>query len=161
MHIRTAKKEDLDMIAAVEAECFPPKEAASREEFEKRLEYYKDHFWLMTENGRLVAFLDGFVTDEPDITDDMYSRADMHNRDGRWQMIFGVNTLPAYRGRGYAGELIKRAISDAKKQGRLGLVLTCKEPLLNYYARFGFVSEGLSEKSRHGGAEWYQMRLVF
>jgi len=54
---------------------------------------------------------------------------------GAWQMIFGVNTLPAYRNHGYAGELLKRAIADAKDQGRKGLVLTCKDRLVHYYAK--------------------------
>ena len=52
------------------------------------------------------------------------------------------------------------AIFDAKAQGRLGLVLTCKEKLIHYYSKFGFVNEGLS-KSTHGNVEWYQMRLTF
>ena len=40
---------DLKEIARVEAECFPAAEAATEEEFEKRLTFYKDHFWLMFE----------------------------------------------------------------------------------------------------------------
>ena len=75
-------------------------------------------------------------------------------------MIFGVNTLPEYRRRGYAGELLKRAIADAKEQRRKGLVLTCKEQLISYYAKFGFECEGVSE-SVHGNVVWYQMRLGF
>ena len=55
---------------------------------------------------------------------------------------------------------MKRAIFDAKAQGRLGLVLTCKEKLIHYYSKYGFVNEGLS-KSTHGNVEWYQMRLTF
>ena len=55
---------------------------------------------------------------------------------------------------------MERAIQQAKAQGRAGLVLTCKERLLPYYARFGFVNEGVSS-SAHGGAVWYQMRLAF
>ena len=53
-----------------------------------------------------------------------------------------------------------RAIADAHTQGRKGLVLTCKEKLLHYYAKFGFVNEGVSG-STHGGVVWYQMRLKF
>ena len=41
-------------------------------------------------------------------------------------MIFGVNTLPDYRRRGYAARLIEALIADAKEQGRRGVVLTCK-----------------------------------
>ena len=40
------------------------------------------------------------------------------------------------------------------------LVLTCKDHLVHYYAKFGFVSEGVSG-STHGGVVWYQMRLTF
>lgn len=160
MTIRTATMNDLNAITAVEAECFPAAEAASREEFFKRLTYYNDHFWLMFDEDKLIAFVDGFVTDEETLTDEMFNDASLHNPNGAWQMIFGVNTIPDYRKHGYAGELIKSCIADAKAQGRKGLVLTCKEKLLHYYAKFGFVNEGLSE-SDHGGAEWYQMRITF
>lgn len=76
-------------------------------------------------------------------------------------MIFGVNTLPEYRRHGYAGELIRCAIDDTKRQGCRGLVLTCKERLVSYYAKFGFADEGITEKSTRGNIEWHQMRLSF
>ena len=160
MLIRTATMEDLEAVAAVEAECFPPAEAATKEAFAKRLEYYGNHFWLMYDGDKLISFVDGFVTDEADLTDEMYEKAELHNEHGAWQMIFGVNTVPSYRKRGCAGKLIKRAIADAKAQGRKGLVLTCKDRLISYYAKFGFVNEGVSE-SVHGNAVWNQMRLTF
>ena len=160
MLIRNATQEDLDAISQVEAECFPPAEAATKEEFAKRLAYYGSHFWLMFDGDKLIAFVDGFVTDEADLTDEMYEKAEMHRENGDWQMIFGVNTSPAYRKKGYAGELIKRAIADAREQGRKGLVLTCKDRLIPYYAKFGFVNEGVSE-SAHGNVVWNQMRLTF
>ncbi len=159
MIIRTATMDDLDAISKVEAECFPAAEAATREEFAERLEYYGNHFWLLFDEERLIAFVDGFVTDEQDLTDEMYEKASMHNEDGAWQMIFGVNTIPEYRKQGHAGKLIRKAIEDAKEQGRKGLVLTCKDKLVDYYAKFGFVNEGKSDKSNHGGVEWNQMRL--
>ena len=161
MEIRTATGADLDAIAAVEAACFPAAEAATPAEFAERLRYYGDHFWLLWEDGRLAAFADGFVTDEPDLTDEMYERAELHRENGAWQMIFGVNTLPEYRRQGRAGALLRRAIEDAQRQGRKGLVLTCKERLTAYYAGFGFADEGVTEKSTHGGAVWHQMRLRF
>ena len=160
MIIRTADIMDLDDIAAIEAACFPPAEAAARDEFKERLTYYGNHFWLMFEGGKLIAFVDGCTTDIPDLTDEMYERADMHDEKGAWQMIFGVNTLPEYRKNGYAGELIRRCIADARGQGRKGVVLTCKDALVPYYAKFGFISEGVSE-SVHGGVRWNQMRVRF
>ena len=161
MDIRYATIEDIKAITAVETECFPPAEAATEKEFIERVRYYGNHFWLMFEQEKLIAFVDGFVTDEPDLTDEMYENASMHNENGAWQMIFGVNTLPTYRKYGYAGKLIRRAIEDAKQQGRKGLVLTCKDKLVPYYAKFGFQDEGVTDKSTHGNVVWHQMRLVF
>ena len=160
MEIRNATMDDLPAIAAVEAACFPAAEAATAEEFAGRLAHYADHFWLLFEDGQLAAFVDGFCTDTPDLTDEMYADAALHDENGAWQMIFGVNTLPEYRRRGLAGQLLETAIAAAKQQGRKGLVLTCKDKLVHYYARFGFVNEGVSE-SAHGGVTWYQMRLTF
>ena len=160
MLIRTATIEDLQQIAEVEAACFPPAEAATEDEFVQRLEYY-NHFWLMfDENDKLIAFVDGMVTDQADLTDEMYEKGELHNENGAWQMIFGVNTIPSCRKKGYAGELIRRAIEDARAQGRKGLVLTCKDRLIPYYSKFGFVLEGVSE-SVHGNVVWNQMRLTF
>lgn len=158
--IRTATPADLDAVAAVEAACFPAAEAATRDELADRLAHYGDHFWLMFDGGTLIAFVDGMVTDRTDLTDDLYADAALHDAHGAWQMIFGVNTLPDYRRHGCAGQLIERAIADARAQGRRGLVLTCKDRLVHYYAKFGFVSEGVSS-STHGGVVWYQMRLTF
>ena len=160
MKIRTATIAHIDAIAQVESLCFPQAEAATREQIAERVKAYGNHFWLMLDEGKLIAFVDGMVTDEADLTDEMYEKADMHNEQGQWQMIFGVNTIPEYRRNGYAGELIKRAIADAKEQGRKGLVLTCKDKLVRYYAKFGFENEGVSE-SEHGNVVWNQMRLEF
>ena len=160
MEIRTASLQDLEDIAAVEAACFPVAEAATKAEFAERIQHYGDHFLLLYDKQKLIAFVDGFVTDEQNLTDEMYEKASLHNENGAWQMIFGVNTLPEYRRNGYAGELICRAIQDAKKQGRKGLVLTCKDRLVPYYAKFGFVNEGVSD-SAHGNVVWNQMRLTF
>ena len=160
MEIRTATFKDLDAVSAVEAACFPAAEAATPAEFEERLRYYGSHFWLMFDSEKLIGFVDGMVTDKADLSDDLYAQASLHDENGAWQMIFGVNTLPEYRRQGVAAALLKQAIADAKAQGRKGLVLTCKDKLVHYYAKFGFVSEGVSE-STHGGVVWYQMRLTF
>ena len=90
----------------------------------------------------------------------MYENAALHNESGAWQMIFGVNTLPAYRRQGCAGRVMERVIADARAQGRRGCVLTCKAALVHFYETFGYVNEGRST-STHGGAEWYDMRLTF
>ena len=158
--LRHAAMADLPAVTAVEADCFPPAEAATGEDFARRLAVYPDHFWLLWEGERLVSFVNGMTTDEPDLRDEMYQNAALHQPDGAWQMIFGVNTLPDCRRKGYAARALQAAIDDARAAGRKGLVLTCKDHMVHYYAKFGFVEEGMSG-STHGGAAWHQMRLTF
>lgn len=160
MKIRSASIKDLEAVASVESECFPKEEAAKEEDFKNRLTYYPNHFWLLEDQGKLVAFVNGMVSNESILTDEMYERAEMHDENGAWQMIFGVNTIPEYRRRGCAAQVINKVIADARSQNRKGLVLTCKDKLIHYYEKFGFVNEGVS-KSVHGGAVWYDMRLTF
>lgn len=160
MEIRKATSADVEAVAAVEAACFPAAEAATEAEFRDRLAVYGNHFLLLFDEDRLVGFIDGFVTDEKDLRDEMYADASLHDEQGAWQMIFGLNTVPPYRRRGCAGRLIEALKTEASKEGRKGIVLTCKDKLVPYYARFGFVSEGVSG-STHGGVTWYQMRLTF
>ena len=159
MQIRTAVPADLQGIVNIEAECFPAAEAATEASLSGRLAFYPNHFWVQLDGDRMIGFVNGMVTDEPDLRDEMYEDASLHNENGAWQMIFGVNTIPECRKKGYAGQLIRCAIEQAKKEGRKGLVLTCKDKLLHYYGEFGFVNEGVS-KSVHGNVVWYQMRLT-
>ena len=161
MQIRTAVMADLAAVTAVEAACFPAAEAATEREFARRLAVYPNHFWLLEEDdGTLVSFINGMVTDEPILRDEMYENAALHREDGAWQMIFGVNTLPRYRRKGCAARVMERVIADARAQGRKGCVLTCKGRLIHYYETFGFQNEGVSS-STHGGVVWYDMRLIF
>ena len=160
MDIRHATLADLAAITAVEAECFPPAEAAGEESLRRRLAAFPDHFWLLFDGDTLVGFVNGMVTDIPDLSDEMYDNAALHDPKGAWQMICGVDTIPAYRRRGLAEQVLRRVIDDARAQGRKGLVLTCKDRLIPYYAKLGFVNEGISQ-SVHGNVVWYQMRLTF
>lgn len=160
MTIRHAHTADLDALDALEQLCFPPEEAATRASFSRRLAVFPKHFWLAEENGQILACVNGCVSDSPLLQDEMFEDATLHNEQGAWQMLFGVETRPDMQGRGLASALMRRMIEDAKAQGRKGVVLTCKEALLDFYRRFGFENEGISA-SQHGGAVWYDMRLRF
>ena len=159
MDIRTAVPADLDAVTALEAACFPPAEAASRAALAVRLGAFAHTFWLLWEGQELLAMVGGMTAAQRDLTDEMYAGDKLYDPDGPWLMIFTVGSRPDCRGKGYPSQLMAEAIRTAKEQGRAGLVLTCKEGLLAYYERFGFVNEGVSS-SEHGGALWYQMRLI-
>lgn len=158
--IRHASSEDLEAITDLEAVCFPKEEAATKESFTDRLRAYPECFWLLETDGCLVSMVNGMATNSPVLCDEMYSDSSFHDADGEWQMIFGVETRPDYRRRGYADYLLRTVIAEVQSRNRKGIVLTCKKGLLHYYEKFGFVNEGLSE-SKHGGEIWYQMKLIF
>lgn len=160
MYIRKATYADASVLAEIEQICFPPEEKASATTIRERLKAFPDGFWLLEKNGKVVGFVNGLATNEAELIDEMYADTSFHRPHGQWQMIFGVDVLPEYRNRGLAAIMLRRVIDDSYKAKRKGLVLTCKEHLVHYYERFGFIDEGISS-STHGGAIWHKMRLEF
>lgn len=70
--IRPARLDDLDEISSLERLCFPEEEAASKAAFFERLSIYANHFWLPEKDGHIVSMVNGMVTDDKDLCDEMY-----------------------------------------------------------------------------------------
>ena len=160
MIIRQANIDDLDAVTELESRCFPAAEAADRKAFECRLSNYPECFWVAEKDKQIICIINGMSTDSKDLCDEMYEGTELYAAEGKWLMLFGVATLPEYQCKGHASLLMGYVINEARKQKRCGIVLTCKENLIPFYEKFGYVSEGVSD-SVHGNAEWYQMRLTF
>ncbi len=80
--IRTAEPADLEAIARVELACFPAAEAADRKSLKERLEVFPESF-LVAEAGRqIIGFINGAVTDERAIADEMFEDISLHNPSG-------------------------------------------------------------------------------
>ena len=158
--IRQVTPEDLDEVTAVEAACFPEAEAATRESFEQRIKTFPDSFFVAVHDGRIIGFINGCVTDERTIRDEMFEDSSLHDPDGSYQSIFGLDVLEEYRRQGIAEKLMEYLIATARERGKKGLILTCKDRLIHYYSKFGYKNLGISA-SVHGGAVWYDMLLEF
>lgn len=158
--IRKVKKEDLEQIYQVESICFPAAEAARKQSLKERIDTFPDSFLVAEADGRIIGFINGAVTDSPVIRDEMFEDSSLHQEDGSYQSIFGLDVHPDYRGQGIAADLMQHLMGQAKKQNKAGLILTCKETLISFYEQFGYRSMGISE-SVHGGAVWYDMILEF
>lgn len=157
--IRNVRKEDLDRVTEVEAICFPAAEAAERESFERRIEAFPESFFVAEdESGRIIGFINGCVTDERTIRDEMFEDCGLHRADGRYQSIFGLDVIPEWRCKGVAASLMNHMIRTSKERGKKGVILTCKDRLIHYYEKFGYQNLGVSG-SVHGGAVWYDMLL--
>ena len=125
-----------------------------------RLSVYPEYFWIIQDGETVIGFIDGPVVNQPAIIDEMFANTSMNDINGLYQSVFGLSVLPEYRKQGYASKLMEALIEDARKAGRKGCILTCKERLISYYEKFGYRNQGVS-KSEHGGAVWYDMLLEF
>lgn len=158
--IRQASIKDLDEITKVEASCFPEAEAATRESLEQRIYTFPESFFVAELEGKIIGFINGCIINGTVIYDELYKDSTLHIPDGKYQTIFGLDVMPEYRKQGVAAQLMNYMIKISKASGRKGVILTCKERLIHYYEKFGYVNKGISE-SVHGGAEWYDMILEF
>lgn len=160
MNFRNATIEDLEEINLIENSCFPPNEAATFESLSKRLKVFPNHFWILENNDNIIGYINGMVTNNKTINDEMFANVELHDEHGSWQSVFSLAVSPEYRNNGHAAQLINHLIEKSKEQKRVGITLTCKEYLISYYNKFGFVDLGIS-KSVHGGEIWHDMILEF
>ena len=158
LKIRQACIEDLDAITKVEASCFPEAEAATRISLKQRIKTFSESFFVGEIDGKMIGFINGCVINGTVIYDELYENSTIHIPDGNYQTIFGLDVLSEYCNQGIAAQLMNYMIEVAKVAGRKGVILTCKERLIHYYTKFGYINMGISE-SVHGGAEWYDMVL--
>ena len=93
------------------------------------------HLWIEDEDGRVASTLR------------VLSEGESGHRIGR------VATLPAARGRGYSGALLRRAIELSGPP----IALSVQAYLIEWYARFGF--EVCGERWVEDGIEHAPMRL--
>lgn len=156
--IRGASLADLDAVAAVEAACFPPAEAAGRETFRVRLQQFPERFFVAQTEGKIVGIVNGCASNLPLIEDRLFHE-EGHEPDGCNQMVFGLAVLPEYQRRGIGAALMQHLIVFARGQGMKSVILTCKAHRIAYYAKLGFENLGVSA-SAHGGAQWYDMVLT-
>lgn len=158
--IRPVSPQDIDALTEVEAICFPAAEAATKKSFIDRVAAFPECFFLAESEGKVIGFINGIATDSKVIDDIMFEDSSYHNPNGIYQSIFGLDVLPEYRCQGIAAALMNHMIENAREKGRKGLILTCKDRLIHYYAKFGYENMGISN-SVHGGAVWYDMILEF
>jgi ribosomal protein S18 acetylase RimI-like enzyme len=160
MIIRQASIDDLDLVVEVEKICFPEAEAATRESLGQRINTFSKSFFVAEIEGKVIGFINGCVTNETTIYDELYKDSSLHIPDGCYQTVFGLDVIPKYQNQGVAAQLMNHMIKVSKEAERKGIILTCKEGLIHYYKKFGYINKGIS-KSVHGGAEWYDMILKF
>ena len=158
LHIRAARPADLEQIAAIEAACFPPAQAGSREDIRQRLAVYPGHVLVGEWDGAIVGYIMGPVIEPMYIEDAMFHDTACHHPEGLYQSVFSLAVAPAFQRRGFGGQLLRAMADLARREGRRGVTLTCLDAKVGYYAAFGFRDHGVGS-SVHGGVPWHNMVL--
>lgn len=157
--IRQASLADWAAIAHIEETCFPPAEAASPASLQDRLTAFTTSFFVAVKDGKVVGFINGGITNQSALTDDLYESTSKHDLGGANMMVFGLDVLPEYQHQGIAQQLMRAYIAAGRNMAKESIILTCKEKLIPFYKQFGYVCTGVSA-STHGGATWYDMVLT-
>lgn len=157
--IRIVEPEDLTACHTVEARSFPPSEAAWTTCLENRISMYPEGFLVAEHDGKVVGQVNSGSTSKDDITDEEFKQLVGHDPDGHNIVIFSLSVLPEHRKNGVGGKLLTRFIQQARDLKKKRILLLCKNELVEYYARYGFKDNGVSD-SDHGGAKWHEMGLV-
>lgn len=160
MSIQPVEEADIAGLAELEACCFPKEEAADEAVLRRRAQTFFDSFLVMKKDGVIIGMINGCVSAQPVICDEMYEDTQLHDPCGAYQTVFGLDVHPEHQHQGYAKELMRALIAVSKAAQRRGMVLTCKKYLVSFYEQFGFRNMGVSA-SVHGGAVWYDMLLLF
>lgn len=148
--------EDLSQLVTVEHLCFSEEEAATREAFEQRIRLIPDSFYVAEANGKIVGLINGPVIETAFITDDLFNNIKENPSAGGHQSILGLAVHPQYRKHGIASKLLRHLETEARLKNRETITLTCKENLIGYYEKQGYLNNGISS-SEHAGEMWYNM----
>lgn len=158
---RDISVEEIPQAVEIEQICFPPHEACSPKMMRERIERVQDVFLVAVdqESGKIAGFLSGLATDETAFHDGFFTDAGLHNPNGKYIMILGLDVLPAYRGQGLARELMNQYYMREQAKGRKALILTCLDDKVEMYKKMQFVDDGIAN-STWGGETWHQMTRV-
>lgn len=150
--------DDLIACHTIESRCFLPSEAALTSSLRDRITLYPEGFLVAEYEGQVVGQVNSGSTHKDDITDEKFKQLIGHDPDGQNIVIFSLSVLPEYQKRGIADRLMTNFIKQAHDLGKSKVLLICKDNLVPYYARHGFMDNGPSA-SDHGGAAWREMAL--
>ena len=158
---RSIRQEEAEEAAAVEAVCFPPNEACTREHMTARINVAGDRFLVAIDRdtGRIAGFLNGIATNEQSFRDEFFTDASTHDPEGKNIMLLALDVLPEYRKQGLGRELVSNYCRREQERGVRRLVLTCHAEKVTMYSKFGFRDLGISA-SEWGGGTWHEMDIL-
>ncbi|MCT8140336.1 GNAT family N-acetyltransferase [Anaerobacillus sp. CMMVII] len=154
--LRNVQNTDLEQLLLIENEGFSKEEAATKEAFVERIQLIADTFIVAEKDGKILGYINGPIINQPYITDNLFKEIKENPKSRGYQSILGLAVSKNARNQGIAKILIEKMEELVEKNQREGITLTCKQELVSFYEKCGFVNHGLSE-SKHGGVSWYNL----
>ncbi|GGA19089.1 GNAT family N-acetyltransferase [Psychrobacillus lasiicapitis] len=154
--LRNVQPTDLEQLLVIENEGFSIEEAATKEAFIERIQLIADTFIVAEREGEILGYINGPIIHQPYITDDLFKEINENPKRGGYQSILGLAVSKRARGQGIGKILMEKMEELVEENKREGITLTCKEELVSFYEKLGFVNHDLSE-SKHGGVSWYNL----
>lgn len=149
---------EADLAYAIEAQCYPPEAAASREAFHRRYQQFGDFFYVAEEGGELAGVANGIRMAHDRIEDEGLKQLEGSDPNGPYFCLLTVAVAPDFRRRGIGHSLVRAIVQQARGQRLAAVLLMSEAHLLPFYERLGFRYVKPSA-SAHGGIAWHEMRL--
>ena len=156
LHFSKAQLNDLDTIMTIETAGFTPQEAATRTCMASRITNYPDTFIVARAGGTIVGYVVGPATDQPTITDDLFSTGQPNRPDDPYIAVLSLAVSPRHRHQNVGSQLLEQLTQIARTQNRQAITLTCLQRLIPFYEHQVFQNEGRAA-STHAGEVWYNM----
>lgn len=154
--LRNVQATDLEQLLDIENEGFSKEEAATKEAFMERIQLIPDTFIVAKKDGEILGYINGPIIHQPYITDNLFEEIQENSKKGGYQSVLGLAVSSKARNQGIAKILVEKMEALVVENEREGITLTCKEDLVSFYEKLGFVNHGMSE-SQHGGVTWYNL----
>jgi ribosomal protein S18 acetylase RimI-like enzyme len=158
INIRIVNEQDLDRCFEIESVSYSGDEAATKEKILKRIKNYPEGFIVLENDKEIIGFINSGATQKVELSDEEFKELIGHDPEGKHIVILSVVVHPDYQGKGMASKLMNSFIDKMKALGKTDIFLICQSELIDMYARYGFVSMGVSD-SDHGGMSWNEMSL--
>ena len=157
--IREIDATDVNSCYQIESLCFEPSEAATVEKIRCRQQQYPEGFLVAEIENKIVGFINSGATNEPDLSDEDFKDLIGHDPEGKNLVIFSLAITPSHQKTGVSRSLMEAFLERSKTKNKKEVLLLCKNHLVTYYEKLGFINAGES-KSDHGGFSWEEMQLI-
>ncbi|WP_372821107.1 GNAT family N-acetyltransferase [Pseudomonas parafulva] len=153
---RPATPSDVDRCYHIETTAYEGDEAATREKIATRIAQYPEGFLVLEQDGQVVGFINSGCAHEVVMSDEAFKELVGHDAQAPNVVIMSVVVDPAFQGRGFAGQLMTRFITQMRERGKSTIHLMCKDQHVGLYEKMGYEYVKPSS-SDHGGMAWHEM----